>query len=102
MKYIPYEQCNNKKEINLFFYNQVNYNDTWVEIIEPSSSVTERAAHTLIKVKKATDKMENKILEFESGKVVSSEITRSDDQIISMNVRKSNLCSNVLDSSTIS
>ena len=94
MKYIPYEQCNNKQEINLFFDNQVNYNDTWVEIIEPSSSITERAAHTLIKVKKATDEMENKILEFESGKVVSSEITRSDDQIISMNVRKSKVMNN--------
>lgn len=95
MKYIPYDQCNNEQEINLFFDNQVNYNnDTWVEIIEPSSSVRERAAHTLIKVKKATDEMENKILEFESAKVILSEITPSDDQIISMNVRKSKVMNN--------
>lgn len=86
MKFISYDQCNCEQEKIIFFDNQLKNSDTWVEINEPSSSVTERAAHTLIKIKKATDEMENKILEVEGGKAVQSEITRSDDQIISMNV----------------
>ena len=72
--FMPYDTNDSKNH----FYNQtVPLNDTWVEIEEPAVINKERAANTLVRVKKVTKEIkdvENVI------KYVSIENTRSDDK----------------------
>ena len=72
--FMPYDTNDSKNH----FYNQtVPLNDTWVEIEEQAVINKERAANTLVRVKKVTKEIkdvENVI------KYVSIENTRSDDK----------------------